>query len=51
MWIPEVEDLADKMKKMYLNRSAISDEFSEERKKTLEKFTWENAANKILSLA
>jgi glycosyltransferase involved in cell wall biosynthesis len=51
VWIPEVEDLADKMKKMYLNRSAISDEFSEERKKTLEKFTWENAANKILSLA
>lgn len=48
--LPEVSDLAQSMIKAYKNHSALKKKFRKNSIKTVEKFTWENAAKKILEI-
>jgi glycosyltransferase involved in cell wall biosynthesis len=49
-FMPHKDDLAQAMLYTYQNRDKLRKDFEEERVRTLEEFTWENAANKILEL-
>ena len=49
-YLPEVESLANNMRKVYENNRTIKANFADEVNKTINKFTWENAARKILDI-
>jgi glycosyltransferase involved in cell wall biosynthesis len=49
-FMPHKNDLAEAMLLVYNNQTALREKFADERAKTLEKFTWENAANQIMEL-
>jgi hypothetical protein len=50
-FLPEVESLAENMKNTYENHKKLKKKFKTEAKKTVEKFTWENAAKQILDIS
>lgn len=50
-YMPDVESLRSSMRNAYENKRSLLQEFDEEIKSTVNEFTWENAAKKILSLA
>lgn len=47
---PRLSHLSQQMRNAYDNYSSLKDKFEKERIKTINKFTWENAVNKILEL-
>lgn len=49
-YMPHKNNLAEAMLNVYHNHQALREKYAEERAKTLEKFTWENAANQIMEL-
>ena len=49
-FLPEIDDLKVKMRTAYDNKDKLISQHSEERKFIINKFTWENAAKKILEL-
>jgi glycosyltransferase involved in cell wall biosynthesis len=50
-FMPEVDSLRDSMRNAYENKRNLLKKFDEEIKSTVNEFTWENAAKKILRLA
>lgn len=49
-FLPEVDSLAENMRKAYDDYNELKTLFEDERNKVINKFTWTNAANKILEL-
>lgn len=49
-FLPEKNDLAEQMFNSYKNKDELKSSFNEERLKTINKFTWDNAAKQILDL-
>lgn len=49
-YLPIKESLAEEMRNSFENYKELKESFKEERSKTLEKFTWKNAALQILEL-
>ncbi len=47
---PELKSLSDQMRNAYDNHLELKKKFEIERNRTINEFTWENAANKILEL-
>jgi len=47
---PDIDSLAESMKKAYREYNSIQKKFVEGRNKTIKEFTWENAAKKILEI-
>jgi glycosyltransferase involved in cell wall biosynthesis len=49
-YMPRVDSLSESMRFAFDNRVNIRDEFSEESRSTVSKFSWKSAANKILEI-
>ncbi len=50
-YLPEVESLSENMKMVYNDYKNLKKKFKQESRKTVEKFTWENAAKQILDIS
>jgi len=50
-YMPDVDSLRDSMRSAYENKRSLLESFDKEIKNTINEFTWENAAKKILSLS
>jgi len=49
-FMPDIDSLRSSMRSAYENKRGLLEEFDEEMKNTVNEFTWENAAKKILRL-